>query len=109
MTAVVRHHNQKQLEKKGVALHFLISLSFREVKARIQTGQEPRGSLFRGHGEVLLAPAHHLLSLLSFRTQDSQTRDSATHNRLGHPNQSLIEKMYYGLNNRPVLRWHFFN
>jgi hypothetical protein len=39
-----------------------------------------------------LAP-HGLLNLLSYRTQDHQPRDGATHNGLGPPHQSPIKKM----------------
>jgi hypothetical protein len=48
---------------------------------------------------------HGLFSLLSYRTQDHQPRDSTTHNGLGPPHQSLVNKMP----DSPILWRHFLH
>jgi hypothetical protein len=88
--AVLKHHDQSNLGRKGfirlMPPHH--SSSSEEVRTGIQAGQEPRAT----KGCCLLAAPPGLLSLLSYRNQDHQLRDGSTHSGLGPPPHQLLSK-----------------
>jgi hypothetical protein len=78
-----------------------------EVRTGAQTGQEPRvRSWYEGHGGYGGFLLIGFLSLLSYSTQDSQSRDGTTHDGLGPSPSSQIKKMFYGwILWRHFLKW----
>jgi hypothetical protein len=97
---VKKHHGKKANWEERVWLTLLHHCSTsKKVRRRTESRQEPEGRRCWGHRGVLLSG---LLSLLSCRTQDHQSRDGSTHNR---PPPSLIEKMPYSWTSwRPFLK-----
>jgi hypothetical protein len=87
---MMKHHDQNNLERKGFSwLTFPHHCSSsKEVGTGISNRvgiwrQELMQSLGRDAADWLAPPG--LLSLLSYRTQDHQPREGATHNELSPP------------------------
>ena len=88
--AMMKHHDQNNLERKG-----FIWLTFPHhcsSSKKVGTGISNRVGIWRQ--ELMQSPwrdaadwlaPHALLSLLSYRTQDHQPREGATHNELSPP------------------------
>jgi hypothetical protein len=89
---MVKHHSSpnKPEEKKELLLTLPYHCSsMKEIRAGIQTRQEPGGrSLHRSHGDLLLIcllASQDLLSLLSYRTLGHQPKDDSIHSGLNPP------------------------
>ena len=94
-TAVIKHHDQRQLGKERLIWLPYHCLSPKKIKTWTLAGQEHGGrSWYRSHGGVLLTV---LFSLHSDRTQDHLPRRCPTHNGLVPPTLSLIKEMPYRL------------
>ena len=81
-TATMKHYHSKTWGGKGAfGVHFHITVHYWRKLGQAQTGQDPDAEAMEGAAYWLAL--HGLLSLLSYRTQDHQSRDGITHNRLG--------------------------
>jgi hypothetical protein len=83
--AVTKHHEENEVEGERICFTH-VSIQHSSSKAEMagaQAGPELGGrGCYRGHRRALLTG---LLSLLSYRTQDQQSRAGTTHNGLGPP------------------------
>jgi hypothetical protein len=73
---------KKQVREERVYSAYTSTLLFitKEVRTGTQAGQEAGVDAEAMEGWYLLPCFHGLLSFLSYRTQDHQTRDGITHN-----------------------------
>ena len=110
--AMKKHHDQKQGRKERVYWAYTSTSPF------IIEGSQDRNSLRAGtwrqelvqrprRGAAYWLAPHDLLSLLSYRTQDHQSRHNIIHSGLGPPHQSLIKKMLYRLAYSWILQRRF--
>ena len=101
--AVVKHHDRKQCGEGRVYLAFSSIIKSIEVRNSSRAGTWRQQLMQKPwRGAAYWCAQRSLLSLLSYRTQEDQSRDGTT---MGWalPDQSLIKKMPYSL----ILRRHF--
>jgi hypothetical protein len=103
---VMKHHDQSDWEEEGV---------YSASRIIIKGSQESNSSQAGTWGWELMQMAMEgaapcgFVSLLFYRTQDHQSRDSITHNGLGPPPPILIKKIPYSLAHSVILQRHFLN
>lgn len=87
ITALTKHYDQSNLERKGLfSLYFHITVHPQSKSGcQLKDGRNPKAeadqSSWRSVPQRLAS--HGLLSLLSYRIQDLQLRDGTTQNKLG--------------------------